>query len=159
MLPMCRMPLFVKVIRKLVSLPPPSGSMRVLAKHPAVVVLNDVSKDKRYARFPSSVQVKSLTHSAQMSPCILPIYHRVYFLRGGASLSASLSVSLSASLSVSLSVSLLLFTCLPIHDNRISPTPTMLSISLTLTLTRNSSIRTCSASSHSSGATCTPSSL
>ena len=44
------------VVRRLVSLPPPSGSLRIEMRHPALLLLNDVSKDRRYAQWPASVK-------------------------------------------------------------------------------------------------------
>mgnify|MGYP002018720596 CR=1 FL=1 len=43
-------------MRRLVSLPPPSGSLRIEMRHPALLLLNDVSKDRRYAQWPASVK-------------------------------------------------------------------------------------------------------
>ena len=44
------------VVRRLVSLPPPPGSLRIEMRHPALLLLNDVSKDRRYAQWPASVK-------------------------------------------------------------------------------------------------------
>ena len=46
----------IATTRKLLQLPAPSTSLRIDAKHPAVFVLNDVAKDKRYAQWPSTVR-------------------------------------------------------------------------------------------------------
>ena len=46
----------ISTTRKLLQLPAPSTSLRIDAKHPAVFVLNDVAKDKRYAQWPPTVR-------------------------------------------------------------------------------------------------------
>ena len=40
-------------ITSLISLPAPTASIRIDAEHPAVLMLNDVSKDRKYQQWPA----------------------------------------------------------------------------------------------------------
>ena len=57
-------------ISKLVSLPPPTSSLRLDATHPAVVYLNDVEKDRKYQQFGKDLRdMTRMSMFGQMSFC------------------------------------------------------------------------------------------
>ena len=66
-------------ISKLVSLPPPTASLRLDASHSAIVWLNDVEKDRKYAQFGKELrEMTRMNMFGQMSFCRRNVLNMVF---------------------------------------------------------------------------------
>ena len=68
-----------KTISRLVSLPPPTASLRLMWNHPAVTYINDVEKDRKYQQF--GRELREMTRQnmwGQMSFCRRNVLNMVF---------------------------------------------------------------------------------
>jgi len=84
---LARLQLDASAIRSLISLPAPTASIRVDMAHTAVLMLNDVAKDRRYQQWPDSVRdLLRPNMFGQLPFCRKNVYTLVFVLDPGTEL-------------------------------------------------------------------------
>lgn len=80
-----------RTISRLVSLPPPTASLRITTAHSAVMWLNDVEKDQQYAQFkPQLREMLRMSMWGQMSFCRRNVLNMIFVLDPAEELSLQL---------------------------------------------------------------------